>query len=117
MLVGFYFIARHCDGALRDRSNLPEFLWDCFATLAMTFIFTLLLFSMNPNLNPSDENLSAVEKEIEKTLRPAGFSDFTGQEKVVENLKIFVSAAKQRSKNKRQRSQKGPLIQLLCLMQ
>src|SRR3989304_1145112 len=54
---------------------------------------------MNPNLNPDSEQLSAVEKEIEKTLRPAGFSDFTGQEKVVENLKIFVSAAKQRSES------------------
>jgi Holliday junction DNA helicase RuvB len=29
-------------------------------------------------------------------LRPSGFNDFTGQFKVVENLKIFVEAAKQR---------------------
>ena len=54
---------------------------------------------MNPNLNPDSEQLSVVEKEIEKTLRPSGFDDFTGQEKVVENLKIFVSAAKQRSES------------------
>lgn len=51
---------------------------------------------MNENLDPSAENLSSTEKEIEKVLRPSGFSDFTGQFKVVENLKIFVEAAKQR---------------------
>lgn len=54
---------------------------------------------MNPNLNPSTENLSVAEKEIEKTLRPAEFGDFNGQEKVVENLKVFVRAAKQRSES------------------
>ncbi len=54
---------------------------------------------MNPNLNPDSENLSIAEKEIEKTLRPAEFGDFTGQEKVVENLKIFVRAAKQRGES------------------
>ena len=51
---------------------------------------------MNPNINPNEENLSAAEKEFEKILRPQDFSDFTGQESVVENLKIFVQAAKQR---------------------
>src|SRR3954471_8151669 len=52
---------------------------------------------MNPNIDPDEENLSAAEKEFEKVLRPAEFSDFTGQQEVVENLKIFVQAAKQRS--------------------
>ncbi|MBL7890033.1 MAG: Holliday junction branch migration DNA helicase RuvB [Bacteroidia bacterium] len=51
---------------------------------------------MNPNINPDSENLSSAEKEFEKALRPADFSDFTGQNEVVENLKIFVKAAKQR---------------------
>jgi len=51
---------------------------------------------MNENLDPSSENLSSTEKEIEKVLRPSGFNEFTGQFKVVENLKIFVEAAKQR---------------------
>lgn len=54
---------------------------------------------MNPNLNPDSEQLSAAEKEIEKTLRPSELNDFVGQEKVVENLKIFVRAAKQRSES------------------
>jgi holliday junction DNA helicase RuvB len=43
-----------------------------------------------------DSNLNPEEKEIEKALRPLSFSDFTGQQKVVDNIKIFVQAAKQR---------------------
>lgn len=52
--------------------------------------------TLNPNIDPEAENLSSEEKEFEKLLRPQDFSDFTGQESVVENLKIFVQAAKQR---------------------
>lgn len=52
--------------------------------------------SLNPNIDPESENLSAAEKEFEKILRPQDFSDFAGQEAVVENLKVFVQAAKQR---------------------
>lgn len=51
---------------------------------------------MNENLDPSNENLSPLERDIEKVLRPQAFEDFTGQEKIMENLKIFVSAAKLR---------------------
>ncbi|MEM9671846.1 MAG: Holliday junction branch migration DNA helicase RuvB [Cyclobacteriaceae bacterium] len=41
-------------------------------------------------------HLSPAEKEIERALRPLSFGDFTGQHKIVENLKIFVQAAKNR---------------------
>lgn len=51
---------------------------------------------MNENLDPNSENLSFTDKEIEKVLRPQEFDDFTGQEKILENLKIFVQAAKLR---------------------
>jgi Holliday junction DNA helicase RuvB len=51
---------------------------------------------MNENLDASGNGLSAAEKEIEKVLRPANFSDFSGQEKIKENLSIFVEAARQR---------------------
>ena len=51
---------------------------------------------MNDNLDPTGEYLSPAEKEIEKVLRPSGFDDFSGQENIIENLKIFVQAAKQR---------------------
>ena len=47
-------------------------------------------------LTGSDDYMSPAEKEIDKALRPLDFSDFTGQEKVVENLKIFVEAARRR---------------------
>lgn len=51
---------------------------------------------MNEHLDPNFENLSSPEQEIEKVLRPQMFDDFTGQEKILENLKIFVEAAKLR---------------------
>ncbi len=51
---------------------------------------------MNQNLDATGKHLSQAEQEIEKVLRPGDFYDFAGQEKVVENLKIFVQAAIQR---------------------
>ncbi|WP_276088441.1 Holliday junction branch migration DNA helicase RuvB [Pedobacter sp. JY14-1] len=51
---------------------------------------------MNQHLNPSSDNLSSADRDIERALRPQAFEDFTGQEKVMENLKIFVKAAKLR---------------------
>ncbi|MDO9510173.1 MAG: Holliday junction branch migration DNA helicase RuvB [Bacteroidales bacterium] len=53
----------------------------------------------NPNLDASGEQLTNTEKELEKVLRPDNFGDFSGQPKVVENLKIFVAAAKQRGES------------------
>lgn len=52
--------------------------------------------SRNPNLNADEENLTGPDKELERVLRPQQFDDFTGQDKIIENLKIFVLAAKQR---------------------
>ena len=51
----------------------------------------------NENLNADKEQLSEVEKQIEKALRPQLLNDFTGQGKIVDNLKIFIEAAKGRS--------------------
>ncbi len=48
---------------------------------------------MNENLDPTSEGFSAEELEMERALRPVTFDDFTGQEQVLENLKIFVQAA------------------------
>ncbi|UJP66216.1 Holliday junction branch migration DNA helicase RuvB [Mongoliitalea daihaiensis] len=48
-------------------------------------------------LSGDKSNLNTQEKEYEKALRPLSFDDFTGQFKIVENLKIFVSAAKKRN--------------------
>ena len=38
----------------------------------------------------------STEREFENALRPLSFDDFTGQTKVVDNLRVFVEAAKQR---------------------
>lgn len=54
---------------------------------------------MNPNLDPNDEQFSAAEKEVEKVLRPSAFDEFTGQLGVIDNLKVFVEAAKQRGES------------------
>jgi len=51
---------------------------------------------MNQNLDPTDENLSSEEQDIEKVLRPLNFDDFSGQEQVLENLQVFVKAAVER---------------------
>lgn len=42
------------------------------------------------------DTLSDVEKEVEKELRPREFEDFVGQNQLLDNLKIFVQAARQR---------------------
>src|ERR1700733_3081578 len=51
---------------------------------------------MNEHLDPDRERLSAAERDIEKVLRPQVFEDFTGQHKILANLKVFVQAARQR---------------------
>ena len=51
---------------------------------------------MNPNLDPNKDNLAPEEQELERKLRPLSFDDFAGQEKALENLKVFVQAAKNR---------------------
>lgn len=48
-------------------------------------------------LKGDGDNLSSGEKDVEKALRPLSFEDFAGQDKVVDNLKVFVRAAAQRS--------------------
>jgi len=51
---------------------------------------------MNEHLDPTGSQFSNTEREIERKLRPLSFDDFTGQAAVLENLKIFVEAAKMR---------------------
>ncbi|MGK0252781.1 MAG: Holliday junction DNA helicase RuvB [Mariniflexile sp.] len=52
---------------------------------------------MNENLDPTNENFSPEELDVEKKLRPLSFDDFTGQDQVLENLQIFVQAANLRN--------------------
>ncbi|MCB0522170.1 MAG: Holliday junction branch migration DNA helicase RuvB [Lewinellaceae bacterium] len=50
----------------------------------------------NPNLDPSGEAMTSDERLVEKALRPKELDDFSGQEKIVDNLRIFIAAARQR---------------------
>lgn len=46
--------------------------------------------------NAAGQVAGSSEKEIERAMRPLSFSAFAGQEKVVDNLKVFVTAARMR---------------------
>ena len=52
---------------------------------------------MNEHLDPTGDQFTPEEQDIERALRPLSFDDFTGQAQVLENLQIFVEAANQRS--------------------
>ncbi|MCR4680548.1 MAG: Holliday junction branch migration DNA helicase RuvB [Bacteroidales bacterium] len=51
---------------------------------------------MNENLDPTANRLSSADKEFERAIRPALFQDFQGQKQVIENIMVFVHAAKAR---------------------
>ncbi len=48
----------------------------------------------NPNLQGEKSSLSAAEKEFENNIRPAAIAEFSGQAQIIENLTIFIKAAK-----------------------
>lgn len=52
--------------------------------------------TMNDDFDIRDERISPAERDFENALRPPKFADFSGQTKVVENLEVFVEAAKYR---------------------
>ena len=52
---------------------------------------------MNEHLDPTNSNYNPEELDLEKKLRPLSFDDFTGQDQVLDNLKVFVEAANQRN--------------------
>ena len=52
---------------------------------------------MNKNLDPTNNRLTPEDNDIDRALRPLNFDDFAGQESILENLKIFVLAAKERA--------------------
>jgi|TARA_B110000259_G_scaffold165983_1_gene193195 Holliday junction DNA helicase RuvB len=51
---------------------------------------------MNENLDPSNENFTPEQEDVDRALRPLSFDDFAGQEATIDNLKVFVQAANQR---------------------
>ncbi|MBK8088413.1 MAG: Holliday junction branch migration DNA helicase RuvB [Chitinophagaceae bacterium] len=50
----------------------------------------------NPNLNSDKEALTSAEKEFENNIRPSSIEEFSGQSQIIDNLKIFIKAAKMR---------------------
>ncbi len=50
----------------------------------------------NPNLDATGASFSNDDKQVEKALRPKDLTQFKGQKKVVDNLKVFIEAAKLR---------------------
>jgi len=50
----------------------------------------------NPILNTGAEPVSAAEKEFENGIRPREIEDFSGQPQIIENVRIFIKAAKLR---------------------
>jgi Holliday junction DNA helicase RuvB len=54
---------------------------------------------MEENINIRKDIITPNDKEFEKQLRPLSFSDFKGQKQVIDNLMVFVTAAKQRGES------------------
>lgn len=52
---------------------------------------------MNPNLDPQTEHLTTSDREVEAVLRPQKLDDFRGQNKLTDNLLVFIEAAKRRN--------------------
>ncbi len=51
---------------------------------------------VNGNLNNEKSALSPLEKEFENNIRPSAIDDFSGQPQLIENLRVFIKAAKMR---------------------
>jgi len=54
---------------------------------------------MNENLDPTGKSFTDTDQEMERVLRPTEFTEFSGQEDIVENLKVFVKAARGRNES------------------
>lgn len=50
----------------------------------------------NQNLHIEKESLSPADKEFENNIRPAAIDEFSGQAQIIENLRVFIKAAKMR---------------------
>src|SRR5882672_8717713 len=48
----------------------------------------------NPHLSSDKGSLTTADKEFENNIRPSQIADFCGQEQIIENLKVFIKAAR-----------------------
>ena len=82
----FYFAQRKFSLVPNKSSNNGEYL------LSLSFNRE----DMEEDFDIRDARMPESEREYENALRPLSFHDFSGQAKVVENLKVFVMAARMR---------------------
>ncbi len=73
----------------------------CISEIKMINHFVFLLIctifaTMDETFDIRQQEISSAEKDFENALRPLKFADFSGQKAVVENLEVFVEAAKYR---------------------
>lgn len=54
---------------------------------------------MEYDFNIRKEEITSGDKEFERQLRPLTFSDFKGQQQIIDNLKVFVTAARKRGES------------------
>src|SRR5512136_1426485 len=54
---------------------------------------------MDEDFNIRKENITVTDREFEKQLRPVTFEDFMGQKQIIDNLVVFVTAARQRGES------------------
>ena len=66
---------------------------------AYTFIIEAIDKKLLPmfNFNTDKELLSPADKEFENNIRPAIIEDFSGQQQIIDNLRIFIKAARMRN--------------------
>ena len=69
---------------------------DLFAGAEAKGIYAL---NMDEQFDIRDNSIKDTDKEFERALRPLSFGDFQGQSKIVDNLEIFVRAAKMRGES------------------
>jgi len=80
-------------------SCYPNFVPSSFRPFVLFPIFVRLINYRQSDMEDfdiRDTSVNTQEKEFENALRPLSFDDFAGQAKIIENLRIFVTAAKMR---------------------
>lgn len=53
----------------------------------------------NVNLNTDPRLMSSADRELENNIRPSVIAEFAGQEQIIENIKVFIRAAKMRERH------------------
>jgi holliday junction DNA helicase RuvB len=85
--ISCFLKSHHCNLCI-VRANIHS---PCISVTSNILYFYTMA---NPNLNKEAGSLSAADKEFENNIRPAEMADFTGQAQTVENLRIFIKAAR-----------------------